>query len=298
MKLRISGLLGSTVFAIAGLLGSAPSLAQNADITNYASSSVSVVDTRTNTITATIGVSRNESYGVAVSPDGSRVYVTTFYSGSLQVIDAATNTVGATLSVGDYPYSVAVSPDGSRVYVANWGFQPYVAVINAATNTVTATINVGGNPGGGVSPDGVAVSPDGSRVYVTYTLSGYMAVINTATDTVVSTIYLGDYAQGIPAVSPDGSKVYVATGTGTVRVIDTATNGVSVIPVSSDYNPYTGTPQNVAVSPDGARAYVTIAGGGLDRLAVIDTTANTVTATVPVGLAPLGLAVTPPAAAA
>jgi YVTN family beta-propeller protein len=222
MKLRISGLLGSTVFAIAGLLGSAPSLAQNAYITNYASSSVSVVDTRTNTITATIGVSRNESYGVAVSPDGSRVYVTTFYSGSLQVIDAATNTVGATLSVGDYPYSVAVSPDGSRVYVANWGFQPYVAVINAATNTVTATINVGGNPGGGVSPDGVAVSPDGSRVYVTYTLSGYMAVINTATDTVVSTIYLGDYAQGIPAVSPDGpasevASMAAASGVGTVR---------------------------------------------------------------------------------
>ena len=50
MKLRISGLLAIATFV---LLGSAQSLAQNAYITN-GSNSVSVIDTATNTVTATI----------------------------------------------------------------------------------------------------------------------------------------------------------------------------------------------------------------------------------------------------
>jgi YVTN family beta-propeller protein len=56
MSLRISGLLAIAAFALAGLLGSAQSLAQNAYITNFNSASVSVIDTATNAVTATIGV--------------------------------------------------------------------------------------------------------------------------------------------------------------------------------------------------------------------------------------------------
>jgi hypothetical protein len=43
MKLRISGLLGIAAFALAGLLGSGQSLAQNAYITNTGSNTVSVI---------------------------------------------------------------------------------------------------------------------------------------------------------------------------------------------------------------------------------------------------------------
>jgi YVTN family beta-propeller protein len=54
MKLRISGLLAIVAFLVACLLGAAQSLAQNAYITNGYSNSVSVIDTATNTVTATI----------------------------------------------------------------------------------------------------------------------------------------------------------------------------------------------------------------------------------------------------
>ena len=58
-------------------------------------------------------------YGVAVSPDGTKVYVANDNSNTVSVIDTATNTVTATVPVGSYPSGVAVSPDGTKVYVAN-----------------------------------------------------------------------------------------------------------------------------------------------------------------------------------
>ena len=70
---------------------------------------VSVIDTATNTITATVGVGSIPS-GVAVSPDGTKVYVTNFGSENVSVIDAATNTVTASVNVGSMPIGVAVTP--------------------------------------------------------------------------------------------------------------------------------------------------------------------------------------------
>jgi YVTN family beta-propeller protein len=123
--------------------------------------------------------------GVAVTPDGSKVYVTNEISNTVSVISTATNTVTATIRVGSGPFGVAVSPDGSKVYVANLG-SGTVLVIAAATNTVIATIPVGS------SPSGVSVTPDGSKVYVA-NLGDTVSVIAAATNTVIATIPVGDY---------------------------------------------------------------------------------------------------------
>ncbi len=66
---------------------------------------MSVIDTATNTVTATIPVGP-EPYGVAVTPDGSKVYVANF-SNSVSVIATATNTVTDTI------YGVALWPSVS-----------------------------------------------------------------------------------------------------------------------------------------------------------------------------------------
>ena len=44
--------------------------------------------------------------GVAVNPEGTRVYVANFASGNVYVIDTATNKVTATVDVGDYPLAL------------------------------------------------------------------------------------------------------------------------------------------------------------------------------------------------
>jgi YVTN family beta-propeller protein len=275
MKLRISGIFALAALAVVCLFGSAQSRAQNAYITANGSDTVSVVDTATNTVIATIPVGVQPA-GVAVSADGSKVYVanqgTGKIPGSVSVIDSATNTATATIPLGlTGPGALAVTPDDSKVYVTD---TRGVSVIATATNAVTGTILVAG-------PGNLAVSPDGNTVYVTG--SSGVSVIDAATNTVIATIPVGG---GALAVTPDGSKVYL-TSSGGVSVIATASNTViATIPVDGG---------GLAVTPDGSKVYI-ITGhiaSGAGTVSVIDTATNTVTATIPVGPEPTAVAVTP-----
>jgi YVTN family beta-propeller protein len=117
-------------------------------------------DAAANTVTTTITVGplNADVPAIAVSPDGSKVYVTNEQSNSVAVIDTRTHAVTATIPVGFGSIAVAVTPDGSKVYVTNANGS--VLVVDPATNAVTATIAVGGLPWG------VALTPDGSKIYV------------------------------------------------------------------------------------------------------------------------------------
>src|SRR5260370_11215354 len=115
-------------------------------VTNSGSSSVSVVDTATNRVKATIGVGARP-IGVAFTPNGSRAYVANSESNSVSVINTATNAVIATIAVGSFPQGLAITPNGSRAYVANLNSNS-VSVIDTASNTVTATITFGSGVGG------------------------------------------------------------------------------------------------------------------------------------------------------
>jgi YVTN family beta-propeller protein len=325
MDLRMCRLLANPVFAVSCLLGSPESLAQNAYIPSADRNNVSVINTVKNTVIATIPVGMFPQ-GVAVSPDGSKVYVTNETSNNVSVISTFTNRVtGAPIPVGTHPVGVAVSPDGSKVYVTNTSFGSYnVSVIDAAKNRVTVTIPVG------QLPLGVAVTPDGARhppphlraeepgragdatnkVYVANGSSNNVSVIDAVKNKVVATISVGLHPIGV-AVSPvqrkredehergdvsgrdrepDGGKVYVANElSNSVSVIDTATNTViATIPVGTD-------PRAVAVSPDGSRVYVTNANHSqpAGTVSVIDGETNTAIATIPVGNTPVGVSVTP-----
>jgi len=61
----------------------------------------------------------NEPEGIAVEPDGKKVFVTNFFSKNVSVIDTATNKIMSTVKVGIFPLGVAVEPDGKKVYVTN-----------------------------------------------------------------------------------------------------------------------------------------------------------------------------------
>src|SRR5260370_36849600 len=105
------------VGAIATVLG-APSFAQNAYITNTFDNTVSVISTATNTVVGLPIPVGNFPFGVAVSPDGSRVYVGNQggYQGlpnTVSAIDTLTNAVVATIPLGAIPNELAVTPAGS-----------------------------------------------------------------------------------------------------------------------------------------------------------------------------------------
>jgi YVTN family beta-propeller protein len=244
---------------------------------------VSVIDTATNKVSATVNVGESP-YGVAVTSNGKKVYVTNMDSGDVSVIDTAKNKVIATVPVGYDPTGIAVTPDGKKVYVVNeFNRNGTISVIDTANNKVTTTIAVG------KLPEGIAVTPDGNKVYVANELSNNVSVIDTATNKVSATVNVGTSPNGV-AVAPDGKKVYVTNDelintTGAVSVINTVTNKVT-----STVNVEDG-PFGVAVTPDGKNVYVTSKGS--NNVSVIDTATNTIAATVPVGDATCGVAVTP-----
>ncbi len=288
---RAWAVLGMGVFlAVQAPVQAAPS----AYVANNFSGTVSVIDTATNAVTTTITVGNNPK-GVAVSPDGSQVYVVNQCAsssnctyGTVSVIDTATDLVTDTIPVGSGSIGVAVSPDGSRVYVTNLNSNT-VSVIDTATGQVTDTIPVG------ISPEGVAVSPDGSRVYVTNQCAssssnctnGTVSVIDTASGLVTASIPVGSEPIGV-AVSPDGSHVYVTNfGSNTVSVIDMATAVTATIPVGTH-------PIGVAMSSDGSRVYVAsqcVIGGSCANgtVSVIDTASDSVLTTINVGVQPYSL---------
>ena len=79
-----------------------------------------MIGTATNTVVKTIPVGGNP-LGVAVTPDGTKVYVANYLANNVSVIHRPGNTVVKTIPVGMNPGSVAITPDGTKVYVANSG---------------------------------------------------------------------------------------------------------------------------------------------------------------------------------
>ena len=232
---------------------------------------------------------------------------------TVSVIDTARNKVVATIPVGGFPDGVATTPDGTHAYVTN-GFDNTVSVINTARNKVVATIQVG------AAPSAVAITRNGSHpyddddrhhqplAYVTNLADNSVSVIDTASNTVVAVI------PGFPefvlpvgvAITPDGidpygrddrrhqSLAYVTNNVpnidgsnfpaSAVSVIDTARNTVvATIPVGQY-------PNGVAITPDGAHAYVANQGDG--TVSVIDIARNKVVATIRVGAGPVGVDIT------
>jgi YVTN family beta-propeller protein len=239
---------------------------------------------------------------VAVTPDGSRLYVTDG-STSVWVVNTMTNSAIALISARIDPEEVAIAPDSKTAYVTSItcgdllcsgpskpAQMASVEVIDTATFSLTATITLGKSPETFLS--GIAVSPDSTRVYATENTGGTIWVIETATNSIAVAISTGSSGLTGVATSPDGRKLYAvgwAVGNSNfVFVIDTRTNAVSTSIALGN----TDRPVGIAVTPDGGRAYVVGAEG---HIWVVDTirnaTVNSLAVSYPNGLR--GVAITP-----
>jgi YVTN family beta-propeller protein len=329
IRRRISRCALTLVASAAAFVAIAPAaLGHNAYVANEGSNTVSVINTQTDTIVASIPVG-NDPAGIAITPDSSRAYVTNFLAGNVSVINTQANAVvGAQIALPSSPNLIAITPDGSHAYVTNQ-FPPSVSVLDTQINAVVgAPIPVGS------VPIGVAITPDGGRAYVANSGSANVSVIDTQTNSVVgSPIPVGADPTTI-AMSPNGNRAYVARAPtpspGAVAVIDTQTNtvvggqipvglnptGIAITPdgsraytanyysnnvsvINLQTNTIIGSPiavgpnpESIAITPDGSRAYVT--NNGSNSVSAIDTQTNTVVgAPIVVGTSPGRLAITP-----
>jgi YVTN family beta-propeller protein len=238
---------------------------------------------------------------LAVTPDGSHLYVTTEFCPfpdfachpeaayfAVWSIDTATNQ-SALISTGKGIASwIAFSPDGQHTYSTE--YDPYYGLTQVMVVETGNSILFPENSRIGA----IVITPDGKHLYVPYLSNAdtlqYIAVIDTGTNTVMQSVLVGPGPDNTPlasqiTVAPDGKYVYVATGNNDVGVIETATN--TIIKTVAVGSSCTG----IAVTPDGAHVYV--ANQGSNSVSVIQTASNIVADTVLVAR-PSYISIVPP----
>ena len=228
------------------------------------SDSLQVINTATQSVVQTVAMTQDPQ-GMAISPNGSTLYVANNVAGANTVfvfsVNATTGMLTQTgtinIGAGTRPRVLAVSPDGTTLYTADQGSNN-VSVVNLATNTVATTIAVG------TQPVSIAINPAGTRLYIGNASSANVTVINTATNAVVTTLSIGTTPINI-AVSPNGQYFYVAAqGNNTVRIFDAATNAQIGTAGSAS------SPTGLVISPDGSTLYVTNNGSNNGQAFTID----------------------------
>jgi hypothetical protein len=180
--------------------------------------------------------------GLAVSPDGTEVYVITD-AGYIVVANAVlgTNQFYNPIDVSGNPIAVNFSPDGSTAYVLTNSNISFIQTIDVATGTASSEyIGAGEIVTGNVQF--MAVSPNGSEVFVS-DWADYLAAIKIGTNRLAGAASLispgdGDVQLGQPAVTPNGAFVYVPNlNDQTVLMVDAATCQVKGSPIPVGQNP-------------------------------------------------------------
>jgi YVTN family beta-propeller protein len=152
-------------------------------------------------------------FGVAVTPDDTRVYVTNNSLSSVAVIDAASNTAIDSIPLGTgYPLGVRVTPNGAAVYVAQ--SQPsYLRVIGTRCDEVDKTVAVGDLPNAIAIGPGPAGPPPPPPVPLTTHVTAIevtQAIQNVANDV---PLIIGKRAFARVYVEADGAAVAGVTAT-------------------------------------------------------------------------------------
>jgi YVTN family beta-propeller protein len=137
---------------------------KRAYVTNYGSSSVSVIDTETYAVgNVTVG---RYPRGIVVSRDGKHVYVTVRQDKEwLAIIDTRTYAVSRVRGLPSPSISVDISQDDSRLYISSTNspdgpYQDALTIINSKTFKVLDIIKTE------KYPSAITVSPDDREVYI------------------------------------------------------------------------------------------------------------------------------------
>ena len=108
---------------------------------------------------------------IAVSPDGSRLYVVCERSDEVRVVDTRTEKVEKRIEVGHVPRGISLSADGKQIYVAS-SWTDTVSVIDAMKLEVARELPAG------FEPISAVADASGSTLYVANRVSNDISVID------------------------------------------------------------------------------------------------------------------------
>ena len=311
--------------SLPSLLVAGPAAAATLFVTNTKSDSISVIDTNTFEVVATIPVGKGKPNRIVFHPDGKWAWVVYDKSHDLGVIDADARKLVKRVKIGGNPYNLNFTPDGRYLLVLDWSSDTSndeVIFYDLQAEKIDGRVEVSTWPAHSV------FSRDGKRLYVSGETAGDLTVIDvTARNVLARHVHGGGDAMGL-AVAADGRVLYAAAGENkAILKIDTATNTpvgtialpgivhestltldgrflyttlrknnkIVVIDTATDKIvatiPQKGFPDLVTMEPAGRYALVT--NRWADLVSVIDLTTHTQVRTIPVGKAPHGMALRP-----
>ena len=111
-------------------------------------------------------------YNLAISPDGTRIYILPLNVSPILVINAANLSQLPSIATPSPPNGQAVSPDGARLYVTT-PQDSMLTIFSTATSAVLSQLPL--DP----TPKGVVFSPDGASAYVLTQDGSFFARITT-----------------------------------------------------------------------------------------------------------------------
>jgi YVTN family beta-propeller protein len=247
-----------------------------------------VVDTDRNRVSKEIEVGIHP-HSVVLSNDGKTAYVSNQWSDNISVVDLASFTVTDTIITGSGPAGLAISSDGQSLYSVN-SFSSDISIIDLSSATEIKRLTAGNNP------TGIQSSPDGNFLYVTSrrtlsapygdTLRCELTVVNSRTQRIsermdIKQAYMmenigftpsGELAL-IPLIRPKNNvpTIQIEKGwmmTNGIGIIEQRPYGRTVQLLLDEPNAYFADPFDIAITPDGKKAFVSHA--GVDCISVID----------------------------
>jgi YVTN family beta-propeller protein len=241
-------------------------------VANNGGSTVSVIDTATNTVTGSISVGSGPAE-IAADPAAGRAYVANFNSNTVSVVDTAARVTVATIGTGGL--GVAVDAGLGRLYVVT---PSQLTVFDTATLQPVSTLPAPSGAGWWA----VAVDPLRHIGYLGGLGGQGITVVDLTTNAILTTIGVAGPIRFALAADPARGLLFAATDTkpGTLFVIDAATNAVIRTTAVGDF------PSHI-MPVSASTVYVTDLGS--NDLAVVDPGTGAVTRT-PLGAQPAGLA--------
>ena len=182
-------------------------------VTAEITSSIKVVDPRTNTVVVTIPTGQPESHMLVLSKDGTRAWTSNVGAGTVSAIDVPSKSVAAVIHVAARAQRIALSADERWVFTADQD-APRLAVIDTKTGKLAPGVALPG------IAYGTASTPDGRWLLMALPGLSQVGVLDLKSMEVARVLDVPKTPQEV-LVRPDGRVAYVSCdASGQVAEID------------------------------------------------------------------------------
>jgi YVTN family beta-propeller protein len=168
--------------------------------------------------------------GLALSPDGARLFALNVLGDTLTSVDLASRAIVKTVPLPAEPYAIVPAGDGRSLFVSLWGGAK-VLLVDASTLAIQSEVAVGEHP------SAMVLSPDGRRLFVACASTNAVFVVDVVERRALEQVKVALYPEAPHGstpnglgLSPDGKTLLVANAdNNSVAVVDVEKPGQSAV---------------------------------------------------------------------